>query len=76
MQEMAPADQRARIMAFYSFSFMGAGPVGALLSGYLVTWFGPEKALMMSCAAMLVVVSVVSLHSKLWSFDPRQATAP
>jgi MFS family permease len=76
MQEMAPADQRARIMAFYSFSFMGAGPVGALLSGYLVTWFGPEKALMMSCAAMLVVVSVVSLHSKLWSFDPRQATSP
>ncbi|MFT7131395.1 MAG: MFS family permease [Cyclobacteriaceae bacterium] len=76
MQEMAPADQRARIMAFYSFSFMGAGPVGALLSGYLVTWFGPEKALMMSCAAMLVVVSVMTLHSKLWSFDPRLTTPP
>jgi MFS family permease len=44
MQEMAPVDQRARIMAFFSFSFMGAGPIGALLSGYLVTWFGPSTA--------------------------------
>jgi MFS family permease len=76
MQEMAPANQRARIMAFYSFSFMGAGPIGALLSGYLVTWFGPSQALIMSSAAMLVVVCFMSLRSTLWGLDPRQATQP
>ena len=76
MQEMAPANQRARIMAFYSFSFMGAGPIGALLSGYLVTWFGPSQALIMSSAAMLVVVCFMSLRSTLWGLDPRNATQP
>ena len=36
MQEQAPDALRGRVMSFYSFSFMGAGPVGALFSGYLV----------------------------------------
>ena len=36
MQERAPEKQRARIMALYSFSLLGAVPLGALLSGYLV----------------------------------------
>ena len=36
MQEQAPANQRGRVMSFHSLSFMGAGPVGALLCGYLV----------------------------------------
>jgi len=76
MQEMAPANQRARIMAFYSFSFMGAGPIGALLSGYLVTWVGPLKALMMSSVAMLVVTCILSLRSTLWSLDTRLTAQP
>lgn len=71
MQEMAPVDQRARIMAFFSFSFMGAGPIGALLSGYLVTWFGPSTALMISSVAMLAVVLIVTLISRLWGLDSR-----
>ena len=71
MQEMAPVDQRARIMAFFSFSFMGAGPIGALLSGYLVTWFGPSTALMISSLAMLAVVLIVTLISRLWGLDSR-----
>ena len=35
MQEQAPYDQRGRVMAFFSFSIMGAGPFGALLAGAL-----------------------------------------
>ncbi len=50
MQEQAPPDQRARIMAFFSFSFMGSGLFGALLNGYLVEWLSPEGALY-CCAA-------------------------
>jgi len=66
MQEHAPADQRARMMAFYALSFMGAGPLGALLSGYLVTWFGPLVALRLSAGAMLIVSLVVFLEGNLW----------
>jgi MFS family permease len=71
MQEKAPANQRGRIMAFYGFSFMGAGPLGALLSGFLVTHYGPESALMISASAMLAVIAFVSLRSGLWRMDAR-----
>jgi len=69
MQELAPPDQRARMMAFYAFSFMGSGPIGALLNGYLVGWYGPATALMISCAGMLTVVTYVSVTSALWKLD-------
>jgi MFS family permease len=69
MQEQAPEDQRARMMAFYAFSFMGSGPVGAVLSGYLVEWFGPVTALTISSVMMLLVVTLVGLSSQLWNLD-------
>lgn len=69
MQELAPPDQRARMMAFYSFSLMGSGPIGALLCGYLVEWYGPAIALIISCIGMLTVVTYVSLTSTLWKLD-------
>jgi MFS family permease len=45
MQEQSDEHQRGRMMGFYAFSFMGSGPIGALLSGYLVAWFGPSASL-------------------------------
>ncbi|MEX0942554.1 MAG: MFS transporter [Pseudomonadales bacterium] len=75
MQEMAPPDQRARMMAFFSFSFMGSGPVGALLSGALCEWLGPSQALIVSSVAMLVVVTIVSFRSSLWKLDTSPAAA-
>ena len=46
-------------MAFFSFSFMGAGPLGALLSGYVVAWIGaPITLIAASAALMLVIVPV------------------
>jgi MFS family permease len=69
MQENAPPDQRGRVMAFYSFSFMGSGPLGALLSGFLVTNYGPESALLISSLAMFAVILCVSAMSKLWQLD-------
>jgi hypothetical protein len=56
-------------MAFYAFSFMGSGPIGALLSGYLVQWYGPATALIISCIGMFTVVTYVSLRSALWKLD-------
>ena len=66
MQEQAPKEMRGRVMSFYSFSFMGAGPIGALLSGYLVEQIGPQMALLTSSAGMLVVIVVVGFTSGLW----------
>jgi len=45
---------------------MGAGPIGALISGYLVAWFGPSSALAIASLAMFAVVISVRLRSDLW----------
>lgn len=67
MQEAAPDGQRGRVMAFFSFSFMGAGPLGALIAGYLVGWVGPPVALFISSATLMVVIVAVALTSSLWN---------
>ena len=64
MQEQAPYDQRGRVMAFFSFSIMGAGPFGALLAGMLVEWWGPGKALMTGASGMLVVLAGLALVTR------------
>lgn len=66
MQEKAPQHQRGRMMAFYSFSFLGSGPFGALFSGYLCEWLGPLTALTISSSLMLLVVILIALFSSLW----------
>ena len=66
MQEVAPPEQRARVMSFYAFSFMGAGPLGTLFCGYLAAIYGPQKAIIICALAMLVVVVLVGLGSSLW----------
>ena len=75
MQEQAPADQRARVMSFYGFSFMGAGPLGALLCGFLVEQFGPRQSLMICSAAMMAVMVFLALFSRLWGLQGHQLQA-
>lgn len=69
MQEQAPEGQRGRMMAFFSFSFMGSGPIGAIFSGFLVGQVGPEIALMISSALMFGVMAVIALTTRLWRLD-------
>jgi len=69
MQELAPAAQRGRVMSFYAFSFMGAGPVGALLCGYLVELLGVRAALFAAASAMLSVIIIIGLVSKIWKLE-------
>ena len=72
MQEDAPPGQAGRVMSFFSFSLLGAGPVGALFCGYLATWFGPEHALVIAAAVMASVVIVFAA----WSRERLAAAAP
>ncbi|MFW6093868.1 MAG: MFS transporter [Pseudomonadota bacterium] len=66
MQEQAPDAQRSRVMSFYSFSFLGAGPVGAVLNGYLVDVLGPQTAVLISAGGMFTIMLVVATRSSLW----------
>jgi MFS family permease len=75
MQEQAPAALRGRVMSFYSFSFMGAGPLGALFSGFLVDRVGPQAALLISAATMFVVMLLVASTSGMWRLRGPRAEA-
>lgn len=66
MQELAPPEQRARVMSFYAFSFMGAGPLGTMFCGYLSEVLGPQVAIQIAAGLMLTVVVIMGLASQLW----------
>jgi MFS family permease len=75
MQQLAPPAQRARVMSFYAFSFMGAGPIGTLFCGYLADLFGPQQTIVISALCMLLVLLLISLSSPLWGSKLEQAQA-
>ena len=67
MQEAAPEGQRGRVMAFFSFSLMGAGPLGALACGYLVEAVGAALALVAAASGVFALALVVARTSVLWN---------
>ncbi len=75
MQELAPPAQRSRVMSFYAFSFMGAGPLGTLFCGYLSELLGPQMAIQIAGVLMLTVTLIIAFSSQLWrtDFDPMAA---
>jgi len=73
MQEQAPPGQRGRIMSFYSFAMMGAGALGAPLSGYLCEWLGPRQAFLISGMLMLMVTTAVFVTGNLARLRTAQA---
>jgi len=69
MQEQAPAEQRGRIMAFFSLSFMGAGLFGSLLNGYLVEIFHAEGALLFAASGIILAVVLIRVMSSIWHLE-------
>ena len=69
MQEQAPPEQRGRIMAFFSLSFMGAGLVGSLVNGYLVEIFRAEGALLFSASGIILAAVLVRVYSPIWHLE-------
>ena len=64
MQEEAPNNQRGSVMSFFSFSYMGAGPVGALIWGFIAEYIGPQVALSIACALMFSIVLCFTIYAK------------
>ena len=74
MQVEAPANQRSRVMSFYSFAFMGSGPIGAFVNGYLTGWIGPRGALAVASFVMFAVITLIAMRSRLWHLDQTPQT--
>ncbi len=67
IQIVAPATHRARLMSLFQLGLSGGGPIGAFLAGSIAAVWGTEAALMVPAFAMMVLVAVVLLRSRLWS---------
>jgi MFS family permease len=62
-QVRAPEAERGRVLAVNQLGFMAAGPLGALLSGFVAAELGPRTALVAFGAGMLALVGLVTLAS-------------
>jgi predicted MFS family arabinose efflux permease len=48
LQTIVEEDKRGRVMSFYTMAFLGAAPLGSLLTGYLARSFGPRNTFLIS----------------------------
>lgn len=67
VQIVAPATHRARLMSLFQLGLSGGGPIGALLTGTVCSIWGLEAALLIGGIAMLLMIAIVLLRSRLWS---------
>lgn len=66
LQIMAPASHRARLMSLFQLGLNGGGPIGAFLTGSICAVWGLQAAMLLPALAMLVLIAVVLLRSRLW----------
>lgn len=70
VQEAAPDSHRARVLAVYQIGFIGGGPLGALLMGYVIGAVGPLDAVLFPVATMAVVWLAFVLFTPIWGLEP------
>ncbi len=67
VQIVAPATHRARLMSLFQLGLSGGGPIGAFLTGTICSIWGLKAALLIPAIAMLLMIALVLLRSRLWS---------
>jgi MFS family permease len=67
VQIMAPATHRARLMSLFQLGLGGGGPIGAFLTGTICSLWGLEAAMVLPAIAMLALIAIVLVRSRLWS---------
>ncbi len=67
VQIVAPATHRARLMSLFQLGLGGGGPIGAFLAGTICAVWGLKAAMLLPALAMLVLIAVVLVRSRLWT---------
>lgn len=66
IQLSARPSHRARMLAVFQTTFMGAGPIGALIMGFAISKIGVTQSMIIPPIATLIVFVVVLLFTKIW----------
>jgi MFS family permease len=69
VQESASDALRARMLAGFNLGTMGGGPIGAILTGYVIRWVGPLDAVLVPCSLMVVLWSAIFFFTPLWRIE-------
>ena len=67
VQIVAPATHRARLMSLFQLGLSGGGPIGAFLTGAICALWGLQAAMLLPAGAMILLILVVLLRSRLWT---------
>lgn len=71
LQTLAPDDKRGRVMSFFTMSFMGLVPMGALGLGAAAEWAGASAAVLVFGAVVLAVGLVAGPVLRRVRVEPR-----
>lgn len=69
-QTLVSPDLRARAMSFYILSFIGAAPLGAMISGWLAERFGAPATIQFCSAAVVIMAFLIHATTQLASVKP------
>ena len=61
VQSLVANELRGRVMAIYTMTFMGLGPIGSLLIGLMATYLSEPVTVIISAVVLLVSTTVVRL---------------
>jgi MFS family permease len=64
LQLLSPDSLRGRVMGVYTWLFMGMGPLGSLLVGWLAEWSGVQPMILETAGATSLGVVVAMLYAR------------
>lgn len=79
VQESAAPEFRGRIMSVFTLGMMGSAPIGAIVLGNIIEWFGTLNALLPAIVISLVLCLFGILFTEVWQYrspDPDLEDAP
>lgn len=71
IQEAAPDNMRARMLASFQLGIMGFGPLGSLLTGFIIEAVGARNAMYFPGIGMGAVLVLVAIFTGMWSLTDR-----
>jgi len=69
VQEFAEPHIRARLISAFQLGTMGGGPIGALLTGYVIKYLGVLDAVLVPVGLMVVLWLSIFFFTPLWSLE-------
>lgn len=69
VQEFAEPHMRARLISAFQLGTMGGGPIGAVLTGYVIKYLGVLDAVLVPVGLMVVLWLSIFFLTPLWSLE-------